>query len=179
MANNYTASRRTWKWTKKLFFHLLDLTIVNSHILLSSCGGNKISHRNFRLTLIREMLARARHEPRPSMHLGRPAPTSTNIGRLDTTHNKHWPTRNHPKARCRVCSARGVSWCSNVSSATWRFVQTEILSNITTQRRNFETSFRSSSVQTDEASNTRWVKERLYLQVCLEFHLLYYAIRDI
>ena len=30
MANSYTTSRRTWKWTKKLFFHLLDMTILNS-----------------------------------------------------------------------------------------------------------------------------------------------------
>ena len=30
MANSYTASHQTWKWTKKLFFHLLDLAIVNS-----------------------------------------------------------------------------------------------------------------------------------------------------
>ena len=35
MANSYTASRQTCKWTKKLFFHLLDLAIVNSYILLS------------------------------------------------------------------------------------------------------------------------------------------------
>jgi len=45
------------------------------------------------------------------------------------------------KARCRVCSARGVRWCSNVSSATWRFVRTKIVSKIATQRRTFETSF--------------------------------------
>jgi len=45
LANSYMASRRTWKWTKKLFFHLLDLAIVNSYILLSSCGGKKISQR--------------------------------------------------------------------------------------------------------------------------------------
>ena len=30
---------------KKLFFDLLDLAIVNSYILLSSCGGKKISQR--------------------------------------------------------------------------------------------------------------------------------------
>jgi len=35
MANSYTASCQKWKWTKKLFFHLLDLAIVNSYILLS------------------------------------------------------------------------------------------------------------------------------------------------
>jgi len=93
LANSYTASRRTWKWTKKLFFHLLDLAIVNSYILLSSCGGKKISHRDFHLTLIREKLAWSGHGPRPSMPVGRPAPASTNIGRLDTRHNKHsaWP----------------------------------------------------------------------------------------
>ena len=109
MANSYTASRRTWKWTKKLFFHLLDLAILNSYFLLSSCGGKKISHRDFRLTLIREMLALAGHEPQPSMPLGRPAPASSNIGRLDTRHGKHWPGRNPTKRRCRVCSARGIT----------------------------------------------------------------------
>ena len=68
----------------RLFFHLLDLAIVNSYILLSSCGGKKISHRYFCLTLIRKMLAQSGHEPRPSMPVGRPASASTNIRRLDT-----------------------------------------------------------------------------------------------
>jgi len=108
MANSYTASRRTWKWTKKIFFHLLDLAIVNSYILLSSCGGKKISCRDFRRTLITEMLARSGHEPRPFMPVGRPAPAS-NIGRLNTRHNKHWPGRNPKQRRCRVYSARGVT----------------------------------------------------------------------
>jgi len=50
MANSYSISRRTFKWTKKLFFHLLDLAILNSYILHSSCGGKKMSHRDFRYT---------------------------------------------------------------------------------------------------------------------------------
>ena len=91
MAKSYVASRRTWKWTKKLFFHLFDMTVLNSYILLSACGGKKISHRGFQLTLVREMLARAGYEPRPSRAVGRPALASVNIGRLDTRHNKHWP----------------------------------------------------------------------------------------
>jgi len=109
MANSYTASRQTCKWTKKLFFHLSDLAIDNSYILLSSCGGKKISHRDFRPTHIREILVRSGHEPRPSMPVGRPAPASSNIRRLDTRHNKHWPGRNHMQRRCCVCSARGVT----------------------------------------------------------------------
>jgi hypothetical protein len=33
MANSYSISKKTWKWTKKFFLHLLDLTILNSFIL--------------------------------------------------------------------------------------------------------------------------------------------------
>ena len=97
MTNSYTASRQTWKWTIKLFFHLLGLAIVNSYILLSSCGGKKISHRNFQLILTREMLARSGHEPPPSMSVGRPATASNNTSRLDTRHIKHWPGRSNMK----------------------------------------------------------------------------------
>ena len=39
MTNSYSFSRQTWKWTKKLFFLLMDLTILNSIISLASCGS--------------------------------------------------------------------------------------------------------------------------------------------
>jgi hypothetical protein len=51
MANSYSISQRTFKWTKKLFSHLLHLGILNSYILHFLCGGKKISHRDFRFTL--------------------------------------------------------------------------------------------------------------------------------
>jgi hypothetical protein len=54
-ANSYSISRRTFKWTKKLFFHLLDLAILNSWILLSTCGA-KYSQRDFRFLLLRNMI---------------------------------------------------------------------------------------------------------------------------
>ena len=93
---------------RRLFFHLLDLAIVNRYIVLSFQVVGRKFHRDFRLMLIREMLARSGHEPRPSIPVGRPAPASTNIRRLDTRHNKHWPGRNPKQRRCRMCS-RGVT----------------------------------------------------------------------
>jgi len=36
MANGYLMDRHNLKWTMKLFFHLLDLTVLNSWILLFS-----------------------------------------------------------------------------------------------------------------------------------------------
>ena len=41
------------RWTMKLFFHLLDLTVLNSWMLLS-CGA-KYTHRDFRLLLVRKL----------------------------------------------------------------------------------------------------------------------------
>ena len=140
---------------KSSLFHVLDLAIVNSYILLSSCGGKKISHRDFRLTLIREMLAWAGYEPRPSMPVGRPASASKNIGRLDTHHNKHWPGRNHKKVWCRVQGgAWGEQWYTDVWSVMWCFVLTETVLKFTTQRPIYKTSFHLSSIQTVEASTT-------------------------
>jgi hypothetical protein len=44
MAKRYSVSHWTWKWTKNLSFFVLDLVILNSYMLVSSCGGKKISH---------------------------------------------------------------------------------------------------------------------------------------
>jgi hypothetical protein len=90
-------------------FHLLDLAILNSCIPLSACGGKKISHSDFRLTLNREMPVWDGHEPWPSMPVGKPAPASTNIGRLDTRQNNHWPSCNPTKRQCPMCSVTGVT----------------------------------------------------------------------
>ena len=146
---------------KNLFFHLLDLAIVNSYILLSSCGGKKISHGDFHLNLFKEMLARSGHEPRPPMHVGRPAPTSANTGRLDTRHNKHWPGCNPKQQHCRVFSKgrdanRGIQMCQ---------VQHGPLCGPKLFQRlpHKKTSFRSFSMETVGASTK--VKEHGYLQL--------------
>lgn len=71
MANSYSISHHTWKQTKKLFFHLSDLAILNSYILLSSCGA-KGEYRG---------------------QLGRPHNTATNIGRLEPSVSEHLPAK--------------------------------------------------------------------------------------
>jgi len=55
MTNSYSMSRSTFKWTTKLFFHFLDLTVLNSWTPLSSCGA-KYTHRDFRLLLVRNLI---------------------------------------------------------------------------------------------------------------------------
>jgi len=109
MANSYSINRRTWKWTKKLFFHLFDLTILNSHILYSSLGGKKISHRDFRNTLMWNLLAQAGHERNVRRPIGRPPAAVTQVLRLEERDRQHWPIPSATRRRCRVCSAKGVT----------------------------------------------------------------------
>jgi len=71
MANSYSINRRTWKCTKKLFFHPFDLAILNSYILFSSLGGKKISHSDFRNKLLGNLLAQFGHERNVQRSIGR------------------------------------------------------------------------------------------------------------
>ncbi|KFM61880.1 PiggyBac transposable element-derived protein 4, partial [Stegodyphus mimosarum] len=54
MANSYTFGRKILKWTKKLFFHLLDLSILNAFILFKM-KNPKGGLKNFRQNLIFQM----------------------------------------------------------------------------------------------------------------------------
>ena len=78
IANSYSISRCTFKWTKKLFY-LLDLVILSSYILRSSCGCKKISLRDFRFPLLRNMLPHAGPEQRIPRPLGRPPNVESHI----------------------------------------------------------------------------------------------------
>ncbi|PSN55836.1 PiggyBac transposable element-derived protein 4 [Blattella germanica] len=89
------------KWTKKLFFHLTDLTILNSYILLTSCGA-KQTHRDFRLRLVLELVEQGGRQTRPSPRVGRPM--SSRVARLEESDKKHWwPTISTTRMNCTVC----------------------------------------------------------------------------
>ena len=108
MANSYLMSRPTFKWTTKLFFHFLDLTVLKSWILLSSCGV-KYTQRDSRHLLVRNLIEEAgksQDYPTPRL-VGRPSAAATNVLRLESRHNKHWQAKSSTQLRCRVCSSCG------------------------------------------------------------------------
>jgi hypothetical protein len=89
-----------------LFFHLLDLTVLNSWILLS-CGA-KYTHRDFRLLLVRKLIDEAEDsQDRPNTRLVvRPSVGAKNVLRLERRHNKHRPVKSLTQTRCCLCAAR-------------------------------------------------------------------------
>jgi hypothetical protein len=116
MANLYSINCHTWNWTKKLFFHLFDLAILNSYILFSSVGGKKILHSDFLDTLLGNLLAQAGHELNVQRPIGRPPAAATQAIRFEERGRKHSPISSATR-RCRVCAGKGV--IRNVS-LIWR-----------------------------------------------------------
>jgi hypothetical protein len=75
MASSYSNSQ-TLKWQKK-YFHLLDPTVLNSYIILSSCGS-KTDHRKFHLTSVHYLMEMSTRESHPqSTPRGRPSPQAS------------------------------------------------------------------------------------------------------
>src|SRR5215469_5043098 len=84
MVNSYGIARRTWKWTKKLFFHLTDMAILNAFLLHKTCGG-KMKHKRFREVLVRNLITES-HEQNVTVSgvsRGRPSPSVSQISRLE------------------------------------------------------------------------------------------------
>jgi hypothetical protein len=50
--------RKTVKWYKKFFFHVLDMCVFNAHILYCEVQGKKIPLAKFHHSLIQEMVER-------------------------------------------------------------------------------------------------------------------------
>ena len=95
------------RWTMKLFFHFLDLTVLNSWILLSSCGA-KYTHRDFRLLLVRKLNEEAEEsQDRPNPRLAvRQSVGAKNVLPLNSRHNKNWPVTLSTQMRCCLCASR-------------------------------------------------------------------------
>ena len=106
MANRYLMSQRTFKRTMKLFFHSLDLTVLNNWILLSLCGAKYI-HWDFRLFLVRNLIeevGKSQDCPNPRL-VGRPSTGATKVVRLESHHNKRWPAISSTQLHCHLCSS--------------------------------------------------------------------------
>jgi phage FluMu protein gp41 len=68
---------------------LLDVTIVNSFIILTSCDS-KLSHWQFGLTWVRDLIQEAGRVAGPlTAREIRQAPSTSQLKRLDTKHNQH------------------------------------------------------------------------------------------
>jgi len=88
---------------------------LNSHIFLKSCGST-VSHSDFRLTLVRNVVELAGMQPRPLKSMGRPSALAKRIGHLEDSNHQHRPSTTEGidravrqariKKRCQIQTAK-------------------------------------------------------------------------
>jgi len=108
-----SSTRKTLKWTKKLFFHLVDLSVTNAYILYCKLV-KKTKHLSFLKEAIQQLVSvsiedgEIRRPARP----GRFSAESTDLLRLEFRKSKHWPVlipataaKKNPRRDCVVCKS--------------------------------------------------------------------------
>ena len=113
-------ARRSTKWYKKLFFHLVDVSMLNAYNMWMTNSGNKTSLRLFSKAVIKQLLARfgnqgpLRHGPRSLPGPPRGAQVSDEV--RDFLQNHHLRKTDvgasargrKVQRRCAGCHARGI-----------------------------------------------------------------------
>jgi len=101
----YALNRKTTKWWKRLFFRLLDMSVINAMIfyinIFREKGQERHCHKKFRMELARQLvqpLLDSSAYPMRGRSSGRTPVTSET--RLK---GKHFPVSKQPKRSCVVC----------------------------------------------------------------------------
>ena len=119
LANNHCL-RKCRKWWKVLFFHLIDIAVVNAYILFKQhqrdnpdnealSRSNNYSLLQFREELIRKLCGLETYAPPPASSRVKP-PGQFHLG-------DHVPSFSNLRRSCKVCSKEGIdsrvySFCS-------------------------------------------------------------------
>lgn len=106
MLSNVECMRKSIKWYRKLFFHTVDLCLLNAHALYLTRTGKKISLSKFQLEIVRQLLARF-HTPNSLQKKGRPSAGLTPLRLTE----RHFPSlvpptekRKNAMRKCIVCT---------------------------------------------------------------------------
>ena len=98
----YATSRKSMKWYKKIFFHLLDISVYNSFNIYIKITGKNVSYKEFLIMLLEELFSEHELERKA---IGRPvAPINIDVTRMK---GQHFPTRAN-LSNCVFCYRRGI-----------------------------------------------------------------------
>ena len=112
MLQYYAALRRTVKWWRKLFFHLLNLVVLNAYKLFLKYGKppSNRAHQKFRAKLVSALMESAIDAPVPS---ATPRRRGEPVDRMQGQHfpmynipGKESAKRKHPQRDCAACNVK-------------------------------------------------------------------------
>jgi hypothetical protein len=127
MTNLYPTSRWLWKWTKKLFFHLLEFTVTINFIIFASHGSKSppTDYSDWHWWGPKGV-SDPNHKTRQTSPLHQPNKKEYTI------HNKHWLLEGK-RIVCHACSAKnkGTSMKLKCAECNWGCVLAHVSRYIT------------------------------------------------
>lgn len=104
MLSSTECARKTTKWYKKMFFHVLDLMMYNAYVMYKSKFQFKCGLSSFKLAVLEELFNRT-----GSAKNRRSAQSvSSNILRLEGKDVSHFPTHTGSDKRCFICLSHQI-----------------------------------------------------------------------
>jgi len=103
----YGIDRKSVKWWHRLFFGLLDMSLVNSFLLFKQHTESPISLLEYRREIATSLITHHRQTLHPAPKRRKSTysiPDSTRLGNVGS----HFPVFNNPKGRCEVCSRKSI-----------------------------------------------------------------------
>ncbi|XP_066270739.1 LOW QUALITY PROTEIN: piggyBac transposable element-derived protein 4-like [Branchiostoma lanceolatum] len=102
--------RRTVKWWKKAFFHMMSLAIVNAHLLqkeyMTARNKKPLEHKEFRKEVVKEIIKTSGYNKPGNGRSGRVSANASNLLRLSGG-GQHYleknPTTEAGKTKARTC----------------------------------------------------------------------------
>lgn len=106
----YGTDRKNVKWWHRIFFGLMDMTLVNSFVLFTSCNEeNSMTlldfYREVGCGLLTYSERSTSHGPGKRRRYNYPTPDSVRLGNTGI----HWPEFTNSKNRCQVCSTNNIT----------------------------------------------------------------------
>ena len=118
----YAFVRKCRKWWRKVFFWLLEVTVVNSYVLYSNTNSHRLTHLEYRRRIVDSLAARHIMTAPPRRVPGRPRKRSRDsyMGDPERLNGKtHLLGRREPH-NCVVCSKekrhRSIYYCTTCTS---------------------------------------------------------------
>ena len=117
LTSYHSFGHRTVKWWRRVFFHLIDTTIVNAYILYkeSTQSTRKLTHVNFRVELAKGLLQQAGHDVEALSH-NQTTPSARRVEAIPPPlrlTGRHFPEKVPPTSggnpgqlECVVCSRK-------------------------------------------------------------------------
>ena len=120
MISYYPCTRKTLKWTKKVFFYMMEVSAHNSHVIYKANSGNQtMKLYDFQMKLIQKLChsfdrassSDTSDDEAPPPKAPRHDPPSRLFGGFKAHHINSFPAtdgKKYPQRKCRLCTKNGI-----------------------------------------------------------------------